>query len=51
MSSVSKQHYVPAALIGGFGKTAGRKRTRHTLVCWRSRDWSAVLETKAEAIG
>ncbi|WP_331732285.1 DUF4238 domain-containing protein [Streptomyces sp. NBC_00989] len=51
MSSGDKQHYVPAALIGGFGNAADRKRTRHAVVCWRRRESGAALETKAETIG
>ncbi|MFD8615304.1 DUF4238 domain-containing protein [Streptomyces sp. NPDC059631] len=51
MSSGAKQHYVPAALIGGFGRTADRERLRHAVVCWRRREWAETRETSAEAIG
>jgi len=51
MSSGAKQHYVPAALIGGFGETADHKRPRDAVVCWRRRGWGVARETKAEAIG
>ncbi|MGW4490411.1 hypothetical protein [Streptomyces sp. NPDC004376] len=51
MGSGAKQHYVPAALIGGFGRTADRERRRHAVVCWRRREWAGTRETSAEAIG
>ncbi|UWE10190.1 DUF4238 domain-containing protein [Actinacidiphila bryophytorum] len=51
MSSGAKQHYVPAALIGGFGKKSDHKRLRDAVVCWRRREWAETLETSAEAIG
>ena len=51
MSSGAKQHYVPAALIGGFGRTADRERLRDAVVCWRQRGWAGTRETSAEAIG
>ncbi|MET9452673.1 hypothetical protein [Streptomyces cinerochromogenes] len=51
MSSGAKQHYVPAALIGGFGETADHRRPRDAVVCWRRRGWGVARETKAEAIG
>lgn len=46
----AKQHYLPAALIGGFGRSQGTS-PREAVVQWRRRNWTAPRETKAENIG
>lgn len=51
MGSGDRQHYLPAALIGGFGDRRGRRDPREALVCWRRRSSPVVRETIAEAIG
>ncbi|QMU78855.1 DUF4238 domain-containing protein [Streptacidiphilus sp. PB12-B1b] len=45
-----KQHYLPAALIGGFGDSAGRD-PRDAVVVWRRRRWEGPREAAAQYIG
>jgi len=46
-----KQHFLPAALIGGFGHAATGQPLREAQVLWRRREWSQPRPTKAENIG
>jgi hypothetical protein len=46
-----KQHYLPAALIGGFGCAPVGTPLREAEVLWRRREWPRPRPTTAEAIG
>ncbi|MEU0937637.1 DUF4238 domain-containing protein [Embleya sp. NPDC005971] len=49
--SGKKQHYLPAALIGGFGRLGPDRRARNAVVVYRTQDGSEVLESSASGIG
>jgi hypothetical protein len=46
-----KQHYLPAAVIGGFGETEPGTPLREAKVLWRRRDWDEARTTVAHRIG
>jgi hypothetical protein len=47
----AKQHFLPAAVIGGFGRRATGERLRDAEVVWRRREWDHPQSTKARYIG
>lgn len=47
----TRQHYLPAALIGGFGRRANSAGLREAVVLWRRREWSTPVATRAGNIG
>jgi hypothetical protein len=46
-----KQHYLPAAVIGGFGETGPGAPLREAKVLWRRREWDQARTTVAHRIG
>lgn len=46
-----KQHFLPAAVIGGFGRKAMGELSRDAEVLWRRREWQQPRSTKAHNIG
>lgn len=46
-----KQHFQPAAVIGGFGRTGIGEPLRDADVLWRRREWRYPRSTKARGIG
>jgi hypothetical protein len=46
-----KQHFLPASLIGGFGRVAAGRSSREAEVRWRRRDWQQSRPAVAENLG
>jgi hypothetical protein len=46
-----KQHFLPAALIGGFGRVAASGSLREAEILWRRRGWQRSRPAVAENIG
>ena len=46
-----KQHFLPAALIGGFGRVAPGESLREAEVLWRRREWQQSRPAMAASIG
>ncbi len=46
-----KQHFLPASLIGGFGRVAAGRSSREAEVGWRRRDWQQSRPAVAENLG
>lgn len=49
--SGKKQHFLPAALIGGFGRPSADGKARNAVVVWRSLSDATVREERAANIG